>query len=283
LDLSEVFLLKESLVPGRSEPYRSLGVVAVLVVLLVGVAAPAAAPSGLDIMRRQRDLQRARDETETAVMRIINRAGDVKERRIVNYELTRPDGLSKTLLRFLAPPDVENTALLTWEGRDGNDDQWLYLPATRRVKRVAASGKKNRFMGTDFSYEDLRPESLALHTYTLVGSERIEDAEYWVIEARPANERQATDSGYGKRLLWIRQDNHFTVKQEYYDKKDRLLKVASARNVVNVERTFWRAGELEMRDVQAGTRTVMVAEKRALNTGLDERVFTETELTRGSL
>jgi Outer membrane lipoprotein-sorting protein len=268
---------------GRSVFYRSACVVAVLGALLLGAAASVAAQSGLEIMRRQRELQRASDETETAMMKIFSKGGAMKERRIVNYTLTGRDRLSKTLLRYLAPPDVENTALLTWEGREGNDDQWLYLPATRKVKRIAASGKKNRFMGTDFSYEDLRPENLALHTYTVLGAERVEDADCWVIEAGPASERQAADSGYGKRKLWIRKDNYFTVKQEYYDKKERLLKLASTRNVVNVARTFWRAQEVEMRDVQAGTRTVMVTQDRALETGLNEAFFTEAELTRGGL
>jgi outer membrane lipoprotein-sorting protein len=259
----------------------TLGVLVLAVALTLGGAGPAAAQSGLEIMQKQRELQRARDEVETSVMKIYSKAGEVKERRLVSHALTPPGGLTKTLLRFLAPRDVENTALLTWEGREGNDDQWLYLPATRRVKRIAASGKKNRFMGTDFSYEDLRPENLALHTYQLVGSERVEGADCYVIEARPATERQAADSGYSRRKLWIRKDNYTTVKQEFYERKGQLEKVGVSRNLVNVKGTFWRAREVEMRDVQAGTRTVMVVEQRALDTGLKDSFFTEAELTRG--
>lgn len=93
-------------------------------------------------------------------------------------------------------------------GEDGNDDQWLYLPATRNAKRIAAAGKKNRFMGTDFAYEDLRPENLAAHSYRLAGSEALDGSDCWVIESVPANEQQASDTGYGKRRLWVRKDNY---------------------------------------------------------------------------
>jgi hypothetical protein len=249
--------------------------------LLIAGAGPAAAQSGLEVMQKQRELQRARDEVETSVMKIYSKAGEVKERRLVSHALTPPGGFTKTLLRFLAPRDVENTALLTWEGKDGNDDQWLYLPATRRVKRIAASGKKSRFMGTDFSYEDLRPENLALHVYSLVGAEGIDGADCYVIEAKPGTERQAADSGYSRRKLWIRRDTYVTVKQEFYERKGQLEKVGVSRGLVNVKGTFWRAREIEMRDVQAGTWTLMVVEDRALDTGLADSFFTEAELTRG--
>jgi outer membrane lipoprotein-sorting protein len=249
--------------------------------LMLGAADPAGAQSGLEIMQKQRKLQRAHDEVETSVMKIYSKAGEVKERRLVSYALTPPDERSKTLLRFLAPRDVENTALLTWEGEGGDDDQWLYLPATRRVKRIAASGKKTRFMGTDFSYEDLRPENLDLHEYRLLGTESLEGAECYVIEARPATPRQAADSGYSRRKLWIRQDNYATVKQEFYERTGRLEKIGLSRRVVNVQGTLWRAGEVEMRDVQAGTRTIMVIQHRSLDTGLNDSFFTEAQLTRG--
>jgi outer membrane lipoprotein-sorting protein len=258
----------------------ALRALALAAALLLG-AGSAAAQSGLDIVRKQRELQRASDEVETSVMKIYSKAGQVKERRLVSYALTPSGGLAKTLLRFLAPRDIENTALLTWEGQGGDDDQWLYLPATRRVKRIAASAKKTRFMGTDFSYEDLRPENLALHVYSLVGAESVEGQDCHVVEARPATERQAADSGYSRRKLWIRKDIYTTVKQEFYDRRGRLEKVGASRGLTNVKGTLWRAREIEMRDVQAGTRTVMLIESHSIDTGLKDSFFTEAELTRG--
>ena len=266
-----------------SGSHRGALLVALIAGLSVTGAGTAAAQSGLEIMQKQDKLQRAADEEVVFRMQIVSQGGETKERRMATYTRTGPQELSKTLIRFLAPRDVENTGLLTWEGKDGNDDQWLYLPSTRKVKRIVAGAKKNRFMGTDFTYEDLRPENLALHTYTLIGSETLDGQECFLVEAVPATERQATDSGYSKRRQWISKVNYFTIKQEFYDRKGKLEKVGAARKVTSIKGTIWRAGELEMRDVQAGTRTVLLAERRVLDTGLKDSFFTEAELTRGNL
>jgi hypothetical protein len=241
----------------------------------------AAAETGLDVMRRQRELQQARDEETALRMTLVSKSGDRRERRIVNYVLTGADHLSKTLLRFLAPRDVENTGLLTWERPDGDDDQWLYLPAVGKVKRIVSSGKKTRFMGSDLAYEDLRPENLALHRYTLERSERVDGHDCFLIEAVPATPRQATESGYSKRRLWIRQDIYLTVRAEYTDTLSRLEKVAEMRDVVHVRGSVWRPNEFEMRSVQLGTRTVVHVERRRLDQGLPETFFTQAELIRG--
>jgi hypothetical protein len=245
------------------------------------VPAPAIAQSGPEIMQKHRQVHRLKDEEERLVLRLVSKAGAVKERRVVRWTMNGAGDLNKILIRFLAPRDVENVALLTWEAKDGNDDQWLYLPATRKPKRIAASGKKNRFMGTDFTYEDLRPENTAVNTYTLAGTETIDGQECWVIGSVPATEREAADTGYSRRRLWIRKDTWALVKREYHDKQGRLEKIEVQRKHVNVTGTAWRADELEMQDVQNGTRTVLIVERRAVDRGLRDDFFSEVELTRG--
>ena len=252
---------------------------ALLLAILAGHAA-AQAPAALAIMQKQRELHRAKDEEETLAVKIVDKRGAVKQRRLVRSTVTAPDGLSKVLVRFVAPRDIANTGLLIWEARDGDDDQWLYLPGVKKVKRIAASGKKNRFLGTDFAFEDLRPEALAAHRYESAGSETLDGQDCWVIEAFPATERQAADSGYSKRRLWVRKDITQIVKREFYDTKGRLEKVQTDRRLVNVRGSLWRADEIEMHDVQSNGRTILTLEKRALDTGLTESLFTETELAR---
>ena len=247
--------------------------------ILVG-AGVARAQSAAEIMRKQRDLHRLNDEEEVQLLRLVSKAGATKERKLVLYTLTGADDLRKSLIRFLAPRDVENTALLTWEARDGNDDQWLYLPATRKAKRVASSSKKNQFMGTDFAYEDLRPENPGVHRYTAVGSETVDGRECVVIEAVPATERQAADSGYSRRKLWIQKDSLVAVKREYYDKHGKLQKVEIRRKPVRVTADAWRVDEVEMQDVQNGTKTILLVESRRFNVGLKDSFFSEAELTR---
>lgn len=249
--------------------------------LVVLVTTPALAESGLEIIQQYQALHRARDEEEAQTLRLVDKNGAVKRRRIVRYTLTGPDGLAKVLIRFVAPRDLENTGLLTWEAKDGQDDQWLYLPATKKTKRIASGGKKNRFMGTDFAFEDLRSENPAVHRYALLGSETLDGQPCHVIEAVPATDRQAADSGYSKRKLWVRQDNHYVVKREYYDRKGRLEKIQWDRKLVQVKGALWRADEVEMRDVEAGSRTLILVESRALDRGMKDSFFTEAELARG--
>jgi outer membrane lipoprotein-sorting protein len=270
--------MKMSVVP-RAARHRAL---ALTVATLLGAApGPATAETGAEVMQKQRSLQRVKDEEERQRLTLVSKTGATKERTFVRFTLTGGDDLDKILVRFLAPRDVENTALLTWEAKDGNDDQWLYLPATKKPKRIAASGKKNRFMGTDFAYEDLRPETLTAHRYTLAGADTIDGQACFVVDAAPATDRQAADSGYSKRRIWIRQDTYATVKREYYDRQGKLEKVETLRKLVNVKGSVWRANEIEMHDVQNGTRTLVTVERRAVDRGLKDDFFTLSELTRG--
>ena len=259
----------------------ALSTLALTVAFVMTWAPVAPAQTGPEIMQKYRAIHRVKDEEEQFVLRIVSASGATKERRVVRWTLNGPDDLDKLLIRFLAPRDVENTALLTWEAKDGNDDQWLYLPATKKPKRIAASGKKNRFMGTDFSYEDMRTENPAVNRYTVSGSESVDGQDCWVVESVPATERQAAETGYSKRRMWLRKDNHSIVKREYHDKQGKLEKVETMRKLVNVKGSAWRADETEMRDVQAGTKTILSVERRAVEKGLKDNFFTETELIRG--
>lgn len=254
--------------------------IALLAVLALAAPARAADPTATEIMKQQRETHRVKDEEERQALKLVSKAGATKERKLVRYLLSGAGDLDKILVRFTAPRDVENTGLLTWEGKDGNDDQWLYLPTVKKPKRIAASGKKNRFMGTDFAYEDLRPENVAANTYAMVGTEAIDGVACFVIDATPATQRQASDSGYSRRRIWVRKDTLVTVKREYYNKAAKLEKVETHRKLVNVAGPVWRADEIEMHDVQNGTRTLITVESRAVNRGLKDDFFTETELIR---
>ena len=160
-------------------------------------------------------------------MTLIDPTGKEKERELQILSSSDEAGLSKVLIKFLAPPDIRNTGLLTWEQPgDKEDDQWLYLPATRTPKRIASSGKKGSFMNTDLAYEDLRPEDLDAHTYNVLREEDLGGQKCWVIEALPSTDKEKLESGYGKRVFWVRKDLYLTVQTEFYNKSDKLLQTA---------------------------------------------------------
>lgn len=248
---------------------------------IAATATGAPPPDAKEIMVKQRALLSVTDETETLAMTIHAKNGDQKKRSVRRITRTA-DGLSRTLVRFLAPRDVERTGVLTWENANGVDDQWMYLPAMKKVKRIASSGKKNRFMGTDFAYEDLRPESTEAHRYALLRTEPCETETCWVIEAVAATPTLAEETGYSRRQLWVQQSNHMTVRVDFYDKSNKLEKQQINRRVKNVKGTLWRANEIEMRDMIAGTRTVNEVLDRTHDTGLKEELFSQLELEEGS-
>src|SRR5437870_11604485 len=161
---------------GRFSRGASFALVSGVLVLGLGLAHPprASGQSGSEVRDRQRNLKRVKDEEERQRITLVSKGGATKDRTFIRWTLSGTGDLDKIMVRFVAPRDVENTGLLTWEAKDGNDDQWLYLPATKKPKRIAASGKKNRFMGSDFAFEDLRPESNTLNKYTLVASEPVD-------------------------------------------------------------------------------------------------------------
>lgn len=235
--------------------------------------------TGRGIMEKQRQLHHLEDEQERRVMVMVDAAGRERTRELSGYVMTAGQDQYRLLLRFHSPRDVRNTGLLVWENDTGDADQWLYLPALRRVKRIPTSGKKNRFMGTDFAYEDLRREAFKLQEYELVGSEKLDGHDTYVVEARPKTDA-AEDSGYSKRQFWIDKEHFTTRRIEYYDKEGQLWKVQDNRDFVNLVDTAWAPDEVEMRDVQNDTKTIVRIEERKVNQGLSPRLFTEVELRR---
>ena len=241
----------------------------------------AQAQSGREIMEQQKERHQVDREETNVRMEIVSRSGKVKERELSIYSFRMPDGLSKGLIKFTGPADIRNVGLLTWEQpKDKDDDQWLYIPAARRVKRIASGGKKNAFMGTDLAFEDLRPENLDAHNYKLVKSESVDGHDCHVIEATPSTSKEEKESGYGKRVFWVRKDILVTLKTEFYDKKDRLIKVGTSKDLVSLSGDIYRINRSETETVRRKTKTVMITESRNLEPDFDESYFSQQNLSR---
>ena len=154
----------------------------------------------------------------TARMRMIlrNKRGQesVREMRVRTLEV-KDDG-DKHLVVFDSPKDVKGTALLTYSHKVDDDDQWLYLPALKRVKRISSRNKSGSFMGSEFSYEDIASQEVERYTYKWVRDEVYEGHECFVVERYPIDKR---NSGYTKQVAWIEKGEYRTMKVDYYDRK----------------------------------------------------------------
>jgi hypothetical protein len=179
------------------------------------------------------------------------------------------------------PKDLEGTALLTWELGDGRHKQWVYLPGQNAMQLIAERGKRSAFMGSDFAYEDLQPDTVEDYVYSDPKSESIDGADCYVIEAVPATEQKKKESTYGKRVVWIRKDIFFAVKIEYYDRNNRHIKTQINQGLVNVEGDIWFSEKVLMETLKTGHKTLMGVKKKQINIPLEDGMFTEKFILSG--
>ncbi len=238
-------------------------------------------PTGKEIMEIQKNQHKIKTEVTKYDMILVDKKGRERKRVISIYVKDVGNSLNKTMLKFSEPADIAGVGLLTWEqGEDKDDDQWLYLPAQRQVKRISSSGKKNQFMGTDLAFEDLRPENLQANNYKVLGEEKIGDDLCWKIEATPATAKEKKDSGYSKRIIWIRKDIYFSVKTEFYDKRGNLAKLGTNEDFENIEGNIWRSKKGTTESLKRKTKTIMATTSRDTKGSLEESFFSQNNLKK---
>ncbi len=238
--------------------------------------------TGREIMMLYQKQDRTRDLSVEQSMTLVNARGGERRRELTYVTKTDADGNRKMLVRFLAPADVEGTGFLSIEHTGRDDDNWLYLPALRRTRRIAGSDKTDDFVGSEFTYEDLESEKLELHEYTLIGTDVVDGMDTWVVEAVATDPEKIAETGYGKRELWISQDHHLIVQTKYYDRDGAYVKLFAAGDVRQVAGTDkWRQYLMTMEDVQRGDRTVLEVEEYSIDQGVPDSHFSERYLRRG--
>ncbi|MBU2514952.1 outer membrane lipoprotein-sorting protein [bacterium] len=237
--------------------------------------------SGIDIMREREERQTHQSEYVRLEMSIFD-SKDREKKQVMHLWFYKDEKKqARTLMKFSSPSKVSGTGLLTWEQKESEeDDQWLYLSAAKRVKRIAGSSKKNLFMGTDLAYEDLRPESLNAHTYKIVKEEMLDGKDCWIIEALPSTPSEKKYSGYSKRLLWIQKDNYLNVKTEFFGRGGKLIKIGSYRDPENIKGDLWVSNTTEMNRLSSKTKTIIIKTNRQIDQEIDQTLITQQGLKR---
>ncbi|MBN1290337.1 MAG: outer membrane lipoprotein-sorting protein [Candidatus Latescibacteria bacterium] len=235
-----------------------------------------------EIMAGYRSQRSSRDERSKLTMKLLDSRGRERIRKLEQVTITDDDDNQKMLITVDEPEDIRGTAFLIIEHTDSDDDQWLYLPAFRKVRRVLPNEKSDSFLGSDFFYEDLETEDLEHYEYVLTGEESIDGKQCWKIEARPADSKTLKDSGYSKRELWITQDKYVGLQTRFYDKKGKLIKEFRALDVKDTGKDDkWRAYRLEMHNLESDHRTVILYSDYILNNGVPDWIFSRAYLERG--
>jgi outer membrane lipoprotein-sorting protein len=240
-------------------------------------AVPSAKDKGLQIAQEMHRRDEGwGDQRVSMQMTLRNRRGQQSHRQIRVRTLEVIGGGDKSLTMFDQPRDVKGTAFLSFTHSLQADEQWLYLPALKRVKRISSAHKSGSFMGSEFAYEDLSSQELDKYTYRWLRDEDIDGRQAMVIERTPVYEY----SGYVRQIVWIDKTIWRPLKVEYYDRKDALLKTLHSSDYQQYQQRFWRASNMDMQNHQSGKSTQLSWSGYEFNTGLDESDFDRNALKR---
>lgn len=255
---------------------RSAALFGILALLAPALAfAGAAEDKGLAIAKEaERRDEGFGDSKSKMVMILRNKRGQESKRELEIRTLEVKGDGDKSITVFHTPRDVRGTALLTYSHGVDPDDQWLYLPALRRVKRIASNNQSGPFMGSEFAYEDLSSQELDKYTYKYLEDARIDGVDCFLLEQYPVRK----DSGYTRLQTWMDKDEYRVRKIDFYDRKGALLKTLTPSDYKQYLGKHWRANKMNMVNHQTGKSTELIWSEWEFKTGLEDDDFTRTRL-----
>jgi len=247
-------------------------------------AAPADLPLGDEVARRIN----ARDEGESSsrrvTMELIDKRGKSRVREA--YFLRRFFGAEKrTAIFYVTPTNIKDTAFLTWDHPepDVEDDQWLYLPALRKVRRISAADRGDYFLGTDLTYEDIKKESkvsIRDYTWKTIGEEKVDGHACIRVEAVPVDERISRELGYSRVISWVDSQIWIVRQADYWDRAGRHLKTTHISDIREVD-GIWTPHRIEVRNHRTQHRTVFSIDQVDYASGVEEELLTKRAIARG--
>lgn len=239
--------------------------------------------SAHDIMEKNFFASKVKSLRAESYMILINDKGQKRERKSVNVVKLQPNGVdSRFLVKFTYPNDIRGTGFLQIEHIESEDDQWIYLPALKKSRRLVANNKKDSFVGSDFSYGDISLPKVDAYQHEMLRSELLDNHDCFVIQSVPANDTVKANSGYSKKLTWVRKDSFLEAKVDYYDLSGRLLKTQriTDHTLVEPDTQRWFALHREMSNHQTGHKTVLSFEKTEAGVNAPDEMFTTRYIER---
>jgi outer membrane lipoprotein-sorting protein len=244
------------------------------VLLLTIDPAFAASRDPLQIMKNVYEQDTSHGTSMRATFESFDKQGHSKKKELLYRRLGKP-GNSKTLVVFTGPEEIRGVKLLSINQRGAETQQYLFIPATKRVRSIAQQERSTRFIGTDFTIEDIGEPALDDFSYRLLGdSEIIEGHKTFKVEATPID---ASRTQYKFIDYWVAQDAPVILQSELYDSQGRQTRVLHTSQIKRVS-GIWGARRREMSTVADGTRTVLTIDQVKFNVKMDERLFTPESL-----
>lgn len=260
----------------HTRPFRWL-----FAALLVGSTASALAQTaeekGLTIAQQTKQRDHGWQDMQAQMTMVLrNSEGQESIREIRLKSLEQDNDGDKSLSIFDKPLDVKGTAFLSFSHPTGADDQWLYLPALKRVKRIASRNKSGPFMGSEFAYEDLTSFEIEKYTYKYLRDEPCGSEQCYVVEQYPVDQF----SGYTRRVTWIDISENRLHKISFFDRKDSPLKTLTYVDYKQYEGKHWRPDLMKMVNHQTNKNTDLIWSDYRFKEGLDDADFNKNSLKR---
>jgi len=253
----------------------------ILFFYLVGICFQAYAltpeESGLQIMKEVALRDDGFGDSQSDMKMILRNQNGNESTRVLNMRTleVKGDG-DKSLSVFSKPRDIRGTAFLSFTHALDADEQWIYLPALKRVKRISSSNKSGPYLGSEFAFEDLTSFEVEKYTYKYLKEDVFNGHPCFIIESYPQYEY----SGYTRYIAWIDKERYIPLKTDYYDRKNALLKTLENKGYQQYLGQYWRAGEMLMTNHQNGKSTVLLWENYSFRNGFSDRDFDKNSLKR---
>ncbi len=215
------------------------------------------------------------DQAADMKMILRTKAGE-ESVRMMSMQVFELDAGNKSMVRFLTPRDIRGTVLLTFSYKGKDDEQWLYLPKLKRVKRIATSSKSGPFVGSEFSYEDMIPQEIEKYTYQYIKNESCGEWDCFVVERYPTD----IGSGYTRQVVWLDTIKYRVHKIDFYDRKKSLLKTLEAKNYQLYRDDFWRPEISVMTNHHSGKSTELHFTDYQFASGLNGQDFDPDRIGR---
>jgi len=244
------------------------------IIIFLAVSVSLFAQTGEEIAQKSyAQVSGYKSSVSQTTMILTNAQGDTNKRKLTIEKLEGKNG-DKSLLTFLYPNDLKGTKLLSYEVIGGDDKQWLYLPALKRVKRISSRNKSGSFMASEFSYEDISSQNYKNYTYPSDAKVVHKDTkEYFEVLRIPKDKH----SGYSKEILYIDTQKYLPRYGEYFDKQGRLLKKIYFSDYVKLH-NVWRVHKIVIENVQNKKSSTLNYNSDTINAHLREKDFSKRVL-----
>ena len=242
---------------------------------LLSLSSALAQPSGEELARSVHDRNVGEDMASHQIMQLIPANGQPRVREL-DIAGSDKGGLRKSLLRFTAPADIQGTGFLTLEDSKGDTEQFLYLPALKRTRRIVAGQKSRSFVNTDFSFEDMERRPVEDSEHVITGEESLNGVACWILESRP---KPASESQYTMIRGWVAKEMLLPLKVDFFTDGKEPAKRYAVLQLESIQ-DIWTETMVSMEDLESGHKTVLETNQIKYNTGIADSVFTVQSLEK---